>query len=63
MAYPPSVTVSDVKLRIMITSTMNAIIISMISSYMYERFTYTVCSFCPFNVSAWCMVGLYKLVR
>ena len=39
MVYPPLVTVSDVKFRIVIVSTMTEMTNNMMNSYMYDRLT------------------------
>lgn len=39
MVYPPVVTVSDSKFRMVMVSTMTAIIDNMMNSYMYDRRT------------------------
>ena len=52
MVYPPAVTVSDVKFRMVMVSTMTEMTNNMMNSYRYDRLTYTVFSFRPSSVDA-----------
>jgi hypothetical protein len=52
MVYPPAVTASDVKFRMVMVSTMTEMTNNMMNSYMYDRVTYTVFSFCPSSLVA-----------
>jgi hypothetical protein len=52
MVYPPAVTASDVKFRMVMVSTMTEMTNNMMNSYMYDRVRYTVFSFCPSSLVA-----------